>query len=252
MNSQLKISIPKPCAQSWEEMIPVEGGNYCEQCNKVVIDFTAMNTIEFQHWFNNAGANVCGRFLHGQLDYPESLPSKNWKRNGIKLLLAASLTFVGFIRADAKEVETAQHIQKLDPDFKPMQVKDLEIFRINTDVIIKGKVTDSVTKFPIQEVTIVIKGRLEKAVTDVKGNFIIHLEIGENQEVTLIFSHQRFNIKEIKIKGSQTFPVVVKASPATITRHELLGAMVSIKPEDITKKKSFFEKLCDWIKKQFE
>jgi len=34
-----KISIPKPCFEGWENMLPNEGGRYCKACAKTIVDF---------------------------------------------------------------------------------------------------------------------------------------------------------------------------------------------------------------------
>ena len=65
---QYKITIPKPCQENWDTMIPSEKGRYCNRCATTVIDFTAMTDEEVQQFFiNTAGQPVCGRFSNQQL-----------------------------------------------------------------------------------------------------------------------------------------------------------------------------------------
>jgi hypothetical protein len=61
MNVQIKL--PEPCEANWNDMQPVDGGRYCNQCCKAVIDFTlwdpeAIATYLLQH----AEEKPCGRF----------------------------------------------------------------------------------------------------------------------------------------------------------------------------------------------
>ncbi|WP_296142685.1 hypothetical protein [uncultured Flavobacterium sp.] len=68
MNQKYKISIPEPCHENWEEMLPTENGRFCQSCTKNVIDFTRMSPISIQEYFiANSKKEVCGRFRNEQL-----------------------------------------------------------------------------------------------------------------------------------------------------------------------------------------
>lgn len=66
MNMVKGITIPKPCHQQWEQMIPVNDGRHCESCCKTVTDFTEMSTEAVIAALSSKG-NLCGRFETGQL-----------------------------------------------------------------------------------------------------------------------------------------------------------------------------------------
>jgi hypothetical protein len=69
MNSQIKISIPEPCHEDWNKMIPNEKGRYCSACAKGVVDFTSKSKEEIQAYFiQNQGKKVCGRLSNEQLN----------------------------------------------------------------------------------------------------------------------------------------------------------------------------------------
>jgi hypothetical protein len=64
-----KISIPKPCHEKWEDMVPQGNGSFCGQCSKVVVDFTAMTDEEVQNYFiQHAHEKLCGRFKSEQVN----------------------------------------------------------------------------------------------------------------------------------------------------------------------------------------
>jgi hypothetical protein len=67
MDTKHKITIPKPCHESWDKMIPNDNGRFCGSCSKNVVDFTNMLPDEIQIYFQQHG-NVCGRFKNSQLD----------------------------------------------------------------------------------------------------------------------------------------------------------------------------------------
>ena len=57
----LKISIPDPCNQNWNQMQPNEKGRYCDTCKLTVVDFTKMSNEEIKNYLLNK-SYVCGRF----------------------------------------------------------------------------------------------------------------------------------------------------------------------------------------------
>ncbi len=99
-NSMMHISIPKPCHEDWNEMIPNQQGRHCNVCCKTVVDFTSMNDEEVKFFFLNKkkDESVCGRFKTEQLQrikiqlpsniYTISMPL--WKRFLTACLLAFS------------------------------------------------------------------------------------------------------------------------------------------------------------------
>ncbi len=80
MKTDLKLSIPNPCAANWNEMTPVEQGKFCGLCSLTVVDFTEMSEAEIKEYFTcHYGQKTCGRFKTVQLSQPE-IPTKNfWK-----------------------------------------------------------------------------------------------------------------------------------------------------------------------------
>ncbi|KFF06956.1 energy transducer TonB [Flavobacterium reichenbachii] len=69
METNYKISIPKPCTENWDKMTPNDTGRFCMSCSKTVVDFTAMMPEEIQHFFiQNQTERICGRFRKSQLD----------------------------------------------------------------------------------------------------------------------------------------------------------------------------------------
>ncbi|HEY4148542.1 MAG TPA: hypothetical protein VGM41_06430 [Chitinophagaceae bacterium] len=67
----LFLSIPTPCHENWDAMLPNEKGAFCNACAKTVMDFTAMTDDEIKQYFlRHHGQKVCGRFDHRQLAAP--------------------------------------------------------------------------------------------------------------------------------------------------------------------------------------
>lgn len=64
-----KVSIPKPCNESWDKMTPNGNGRHCDSCDKTVVDFTAMTLEQIKIYFDkNKGTRVCGHFKAAQVE----------------------------------------------------------------------------------------------------------------------------------------------------------------------------------------
>jgi hypothetical protein len=96
MSNIQNINIPKPCHQSWQQMMPAESGRHCAQCCKTVTDFTTMTNSQIIAYLSNTG-NVCGRFNEQQLtnlnhqfsaDIPATATS-GWKRLAVIMGIAS-------------------------------------------------------------------------------------------------------------------------------------------------------------------
>jgi hypothetical protein len=68
MTNGIKITIPEPCSQNWQDLTIVEQGRFCAFCEKVVIDFRKMSDNESLDYFKNHQGNVCGNFNPIQTD----------------------------------------------------------------------------------------------------------------------------------------------------------------------------------------
>ncbi|MBK7137544.1 MAG: hypothetical protein IPH74_00360 [Bacteroidetes bacterium] len=93
----MKIQIPIPCHENWDEMIPNEKGNFCKVCNKTVIDFTNMSEQELIAYFENKKPGAtCGRLRADQLTKEEVIPT-NWV-NSFHVFVDKKINFQPFKR----------------------------------------------------------------------------------------------------------------------------------------------------------
>lgn len=69
--SKPSITIPEPCHENWENMLPDEKGRFCLSCSKSVHDFTGKTDLEIHRiLMTHKGQKVCGRFSKSQLNRP--------------------------------------------------------------------------------------------------------------------------------------------------------------------------------------
>lgn len=66
----LTIQIPQPCHERWADMQPTERGRFCANCQKVVVDYTALSDQELVRLLSKPLSTNCGRFRNEQLNRP--------------------------------------------------------------------------------------------------------------------------------------------------------------------------------------
>lgn len=63
-----RISIPKPCQENWNEMLPGQQGRHCLACSKTVVDFTNWEAHDILIYLQQkSNEKVCGRFNQDQV-----------------------------------------------------------------------------------------------------------------------------------------------------------------------------------------
>lgn len=184
MSSKLKVSIPDPCTQIWDEMMATSTGKYCSQCEKEIIDFTKMSTVEMENWFLSSKGNICGRINKTQLEFfNQPLQPKN-KTGGLlyKLLMASCLTFIANLKTSASIV--IQDTIKVDTKIKQSQ-EHVSLVKPDSLVKISGIIKDRNDKLPVQAVAVSIKNSNITTFTDNEGSFTIEVPSGKD-EVTIV------------------------------------------------------------------
>lgn len=65
------VTIPQPCHEKWDEMLPEAKGRFCSSCEKIVVDFSSMSDDEVKNYLLlNTHQKTCGRFLSSQVNRP--------------------------------------------------------------------------------------------------------------------------------------------------------------------------------------
>ena len=108
--------------------------------------------------------------------------------------------------------------------------------------IVTGKITDQATGRPIEGVSINVKGAATTVITNTEGDFLI--SVPSDQSV-LVISYIGYGTQEITVGAQSTISVsmsntqkkldeVVVIGYGATKRRDLTGAIVSVKPEEIT------------------
>lgn len=178
-----RISIPKPCNEDWNKMIPTEQGKYCAECQKEVLDFTHLTDKELVQRLDS-GKNMCGRFREKQLNVDfhslenTSIPLRKW------WLSAASFLSLGISGQAQVEQDSLQTVQVENTN---------KIIREDSLFLFKAVVFDHLG--PIAEATITNMNSGVMTTSDQAGKFEIR---GSESDTILILNP--YNLAEMEIK----------------------------------------------------
>ncbi|MBC8756229.1 carboxypeptidase-like regulatory domain-containing protein [Kordia sp. YSTF-M3] len=221
---EIKVSIPEPCHEDWNNMTPTEKGKFCGVCTKEVIDFSAKSDEEIVK-YAVANTNLCGRFHASQLDRKLIVDRK--KRNHW-LSYAASLLFP--MALFSQEVKKGnQNIPKTEQTntstFTSLNISSLQRQgkTVNQISTVNGTVTDD-SGLPLQGASIVIKGTDIGKTTDFDGNFSIKANLGQ----ILVISYEGFESKEIKVHVNKYTYNIILLSDGSLSEVIVLGGAVGV------------------------
>ena len=151
MQPAKSIHIPHPCHASWSEMSETTTGRHCQQCDKVVRDFTGMDRAAVITEIENVAEPICGRVSANVLaPMPlDGVAIPGFVHARLRLFaLAFVMTFglevFGFSRADA---QTLQPTVEALRDTLSSEKSATAI--LGDSIVLQGKVQDVYTREPV-------------------------------------------------------------------------------------------------------
>jgi hypothetical protein len=163
-SERLAVTIPKPCQQDWNDMIPYANGRFCQSCQHAVVDFTQWSDRQLLAYLVAAkGQRVCGRLAPHQVNRDFRLPDVPVSMAGriaAKLTTAALFLQSVFISPEAKAAPEPRTEQGT-----PEQSEG------RTEI--SGRVLDEQTGKPVSGIVVSIPGTQIFTSTDASGYFLI-------------------------------------------------------------------------------
>lgn len=208
----MKLSIPKPCSENWNEMTPTEKGRFCSVCERNLIDFTHFSDDELLRFVKNNKHKICGRFSKNQLD--RKLESTAISENKIiqyskvaGFVLPSLIANEAYSQISYFEKETPLPVTRkdlvFDDSIKLTESNNQERFEIKLVIV------DSITNEPIPGAYVTSSKGL-KAVSDIDGLIIFHLYDSVSEIYFEAIEYNSFsltiNLKEKEIDN----PIIVK------------------------------------------
>ena len=206
---KLKITIPEPCHENWNNMIPVDRGKFCASCQKCVVDFSTYSDEALMNYFKTPRANTCGHFNSTQVGR-YILPTINPKPSFYSKAALAMVVFLSLFHEAKSEKVPHQTIQTQNLKNKNFPNDEAGPFgRTNklsdSSKYISGKLVDSMAKDPIRGVVKIV-GTEISAESDSEGNFKLSIpDSMTDSSITLNVRVTGYYVEDIQL-GKSNFP----------------------------------------------
>ena len=87
----MKVNIPNPCSEKYDNMTPTDLGMLCKVCNTEVLDFTDWETKDIVDYIQKSNQKVCSKVSYNQIVEKRKVNFNKWlKAAGIISLLSFS------------------------------------------------------------------------------------------------------------------------------------------------------------------
>lgn len=176
MPRPIKLLIPKPCSENWHEMTPTEKGAFCKACKSNVVDFTTKTNTEIFDIIQS-GQSHCGRFREDQIGVNISRREVSNSFLNFKAMAAAiaALFATGKLwAAGDNDAKPAAVVSATTADTSAISHKTENkqtIVNENRIVEVKGRVVDTKTRKPLEDVSVYLNHTNYITRTDKNGNF---------------------------------------------------------------------------------
>jgi hypothetical protein len=184
----MKISIPKPCSENWNQMTASEKGRVCASCQTQVVNFKGMPVEEIKNFLEQETGATCGRFSTYQLEvfnatYQELPTASNLR----KWTMAAVLAGVSVLPTFAQGSNPTIPAPLPNTSISYYQVETTETVSASDTVILTGRVIDLDTNEGIIGATIILPGTKIGCYTDIFGEF--SLKVPKSKEAIILEVH---------------------------------------------------------------
>ncbi len=223
MPNYLQLNIPEGCSESWNDMLPNHQGRHCLNCQKTVVDFTAMTDTELVNFFKKNTGNTCGRFTGDQLQRDILIPKKqvNWVKYLFQFAIPA---FLLSIKTSAKTTSGLFANTELLP-FRDTVPKGTVLGKmVAQEFEVSGKIIGERGE-PVSFASVFIKGSKRGVAATDSGTFKLnHI----NSSCTLVIAAVGYESKEIAYKDiKHDMQIVLKLSQAPMGEIAINGFVVT-------------------------
>ncbi|MEO7046394.1 MAG: carboxypeptidase regulatory-like domain-containing protein [Ferruginibacter sp.] len=226
----IRLSIPTPCHEDWNKMLPVDKGRFCNACAKQVVDFSTMSDAQVLNYFSNLkNESVCGRTYPDQLDRVMIAPAKEkrkrWFWNYVAFFL---LLFSRTVDVKAQRVIQVQQQPVKDPQRNNNILMTGEI--APQPRIISGTITDT-NGDVVSNATIILQETKRSFSADRKGHFSFAIVYSEKN---ILISAPGMESVTVKVSVNNNLKIIL--SPARLTgKIVVTTGMMAVRPVKIKK-----------------
>jgi len=246
--SQYLLRIPEPCQESWEKMETGEGGKFCQQCSKNIIDFTTMSDEQVVRVLQNNKSGLCGRFANQQLNRFLGTPTKPTSKNWMSMLAGLALMSQSEKANASNKTIINNHPTVLGEKSLETTVsisKNLSTCD-TTAVTVSGKVVDDKGE-GVGFASVIIKGTNRGVQCDAEGRFQLKIT-WHVDTLWLVASAVGFETANISVVSLDQEPlkedliIMLTLREMTVT----VGAVVTVRRKKLRKWWQFWERRYDY------
>lgn len=200
----MNVTIPSPCTQAWATMHPTSAGRFCGNCQKTVVDFSAMSDAEIRKQLQHSTGTVCGRFAPHQVNRPLAKGNLTYSFSLPKTLLGVSILLGGtFTESRAKIIDlpvnqpTKQETNQLETrSYQPAGTDLTDTLRV-----VRGRVIGEGDEEVLPGVSIFIKGTKLGTNSNEKGEFALRIPAElDTTSTALVFQFIGFMPTEVALE----------------------------------------------------
>lgn len=239
--SKIKVTIPKPCHEDWNQMTPVEQGRACEICQKNVLDFTQKSDVEIHEILNSQPKKICARFKSEQLDrwfVAERIPQNSiWK----SIVAAGIFAFLGHqgVKGNNPQIPVSTYQEPTRSVRNSIEIPNNDSIT-EGGVVISGTITDSTTHESLPFANVYIAGGKWGTQTGFEGEFSFTVPdslLGQKMILQVSFLGYPHENIEITIQENMK-PLKIRMTEDS----NLIGDVVILKPSLWLRMKNVFRK----------
>lgn len=186
-----RISINKPCTQPWGNMVPIEGGRYCNSCKKRVTDFTGMSDDDVLKILS-ATDNACGRFGDVQLKVLNH--SLQTQQNVFPRRLGLALSLISLFTIGSSKGKQI-HRTITQTFVTPEDISHQDTLKRN---VVEGVVKEDSTNTPLPGATVKFKPSNVSTTTGENGKFKLY-NVAETD--TVVIEYIGYRTVELPVKS---------------------------------------------------
>jgi hypothetical protein len=205
---KIKISIPTPCKEKWDNMTPDGNGRYCGHCTTLVTDFSAFTDRELVEYLSGKKGKMCGRFENSQLNRIIAIQEPSNTPMFRRLMLGTALAAGVAGTAHSQDImPPATKIGNPATPISPINSPENKQVKTTDSTLFKGIVKEYKSGKPIPQAQVVMEFDSMNVImvyTDSLGHFSVPVpNVYLTKKITIIIAAYRFT--------ERTIPVVLKS-----------------------------------------
>lgn len=201
----MPLHIPTHCPENWNAMSPTEQGRFCQNCQKEVVDFTALSLPAIKLYIEQHTDEWCGNFEEAQLEafntHYEVLPTpsrvRQWATAAV-LTAVVTLPSFGQDTLPPSAVTPVRIHTPLSSNYVPYdEVSSAE------EVTLSGRIWDPLQKQVVVTAILSVTGTEIIGSTDAQGYFSLQVPASE-KTLVLVINHVSYGTNTYQIVPNQS------------------------------------------------